>query len=175
MSFDLKLNAINKVSFLMLVTALILVSCNKSSDDITVGNKVGNLAPAFSLQNVNGDTVSNSDFNGKYVLVEFCASWCGYCKAEFPELNEIYSDYKDKGFEIISLSIDENREPWLNMIEEHNIEYVTVNEPLGFNSPVVKDYGVLSIPRMFLLNEKGEIILSTTKASAVREAISKRL
>lgn len=157
------------------IIAMFQLSCNKDSNDIVVGNKVGNLAPAFSLQSVNGDSVSHSDFKGKFVLIEFCASWCGYCKAEFPELNEIYSDYKDKGFEIISLSVDENREQWLKMIDEHNIEYVAVNEPLGFNSPIVEDYGVLSIPRMFLINENGEIILSTTKASAVREAISKRL
>lgn len=160
---------------LLVITGLILVSCNKNSDELTVGSKIGNIAPSFSLQNVSGDTVSNSDFSGRFLLIEFCASWCGYCKAEFPELNMIYSDYKDKGFEIISLSIDENRESWIKMIEEQNIEYVTVNEPLGFSSPIVEDYGVLSIPRMFLLNEKGEIILSTTKASAVREAISKRL
>lgn len=166
---------INKVWFLVLIVSLTLVSCNTKNEGPVIGSKVGNLAPDFSLQTPNGKSVSVSDYKGQFLLVEFCASWCGYCKAEFPELNEIYLDYRDKGFEIVSLSIDENREQWLNMIEEHNIEYVCVNESLGFNSPVVEDYGVINIPRMFLMNEHGEIILSTTKASAVREAISKRL
>lgn len=165
----------NKVWFLVLIASLIIISCSTKNEEQDIGSKVGNLAPDFSLQTPDGNSVSVSDFKGQFVLVEFCASWCSYCKAEFPELNEIYSDYKDKGFEIISLSIDENREQWLNMIVEHNIQYVCVNESLGFNSPVVEDYSVITIPRMFLINENGEIILSTTKASAVREAISKRL
>ena len=171
------LNLLTKYSALLLVVfvALLFNSCDKSNDPLTVGNRVGNLAPGFSLKNNKGETVTLSDYRGQIVLVEFCASWCGYCKAEFPELNSIYEDYHNKGFEIISLSIDENHGEWIKMIDDYRLQYVCVNDPLGFNSPIVQEYGVISIPRMFLINENGEILLSTNKASVVREAISKRL
>lgn len=170
-----KHKAQNLILTVIIFIAFFVVSCNKNNDTPGVGTKVGDIAPEFSLKNADNELVSLSDYKGQLVLVEFCASWCSYCKAEFPELELIYDDYKDKGFEIISLSIDEDRDAWLKMISDYNMQYVCVNDPEGFDSPSIEAYGVETIPRMYLISESGIIVYITTKADEVRVEVSKRL
>ena len=129
----------------------------------------------YKLTDINGDSISLTDFDSKIVLVEVWASWCGYCNTEAPGLNQLYTDYNDQNFEIVGISIDTDKSAWKNKVDSHNIVYTQVNAPLGFNSPVVEAYDVKSIPKMFLLNENGEIILITTKASEVGSYLSRIL
>lgn len=121
--------------------------------------KVGEKAPDFSVQDQNGKTIQLSNYHGKVVLVEFWASWCGYCKLLNDELVDVYKAYKSHGFEIISISIDTKPEDWKNAIASDQLIWpLHANEPKGWNSPLVSLYGVDGLPSTFLINENGVIV-----------------
>ena len=164
------------VLFLVIVSAILLVvSCKKDNALPQYGAGVGDLLPEFTLKNTDGDTVRLSDFNGKIVLIEMWASWCGYCNTEAPGLNELYADYKAKNFEIVGISIDSSPSAWKNKVKDHEIIFTQVNDLRGFDAPVVEAYHVSSIPKMILLNEDGVVVLITTKAIDVRAHLQQRL
>ena len=159
---------------LLTLTCLLLsVGCIKS-DELTEGANVGDYLPNFTLKNQNDQQVNLEGFRGDIVLVEVWASWCGYCNTEAPELNALYEDFKDSGFQIIGLSIDTDHNAWIKKINDHAINYVQVNDPEGFDSKLMNSYNVQAIPKMFLLNEWGQIVLITTKAQGVRDYLSQR-
>lgn len=161
----------------LIIGLLTVTSCKKS--ETTFINEyrpaVGYLAPKFSLPDKEGIVINLSDFSGKVVLVEFWASWCGYCNEEIPELNSIYSDFQSQNFEIIGISIDTDKQAWLDKVEATGIEYTQVNDTDGFSAQVVKDYEVEYIPRMFLINEDGYIIEITNSAADVRATLNEIL
>jgi len=163
------------VLFLVIVSAILLVvSCKKDNALPQYGAGVGDLLPEFTLKNTDGDTVRLSDFNGKIVLIEMWASWCGYCNTEAPALNALYADYKAKSFEIIGISIDVNPSAWKNKVKDHGITFTQVNDSRGFDAPVIEAYNVSSIPKMILLNEDGVVVLITTKAIEVKAYLQRQ-
>lgn len=126
--------------------------------EVLAKTAIGKKAPDFTLNNVKGDPVSLSDFRGQYVLLDFWASWCGPCRVENPNIVAAFNKYKNQGFTVLSVSLDTNRESWLQAIEEDNLTWTQVSDLKGFNSKIVQMYGIRVIPTNYLINPEGVII-----------------
>lgn len=122
-------------------------------------SKVGSIAPEFTLLDINNKTISLADFKGKkYVLIDFWASWCAPCREELPYIKELYSKYKNQGFEIISIAKDDKTNLWKKAIEKEKIEswkHVFIEEN---QKKIVNDYFVNGIPHKVLIDKNGIII-----------------
>ena len=114
----------------------------------------------FTLNDPSGKAVSLSDYagNGKYVLVDFWAAWCGPCRREMPNVVAAYEKYKSKGFEVVGVSFDQNHEEWTKGIKELNITWPQMSDLMYWSSPVVGLYAISGIPHTILLDKDGVII-----------------
>lgn len=120
--------------------------------------KIGANAPAFTLADVNGKMVSLSDFKGKYVLIDFWASWCGPCKGQIPFLKAVNEKFKDKNFVLLGISLDSKREAWLKAIEKEKLDWLHVSELKGWADAAAAAYGVTYVPSNVLIGPDGKVI-----------------
>lgn len=120
---------------------------------------VGNPAPEIALPDKDGNILKLSDLKGQYVLIDFWASWCGPCRRENPVVVAAYEKYHDQGFTVYGISMDNNRDKWLQAIENDGLIWDThVSVLKGWENESAKTYGVLSIPSNFLVDKEGIII-----------------
>ena len=131
----------------------------------------GKPAQAFTQADVNGNPVSLASYKGKYVLVEFWASWCGPCRAENPNLLEQYNLYKNKGFDIVGVSLDDNKEKWTTAIAKDGMPWTQVSDLKGWNNMVALLYGVRAVPASFLIDPAGKIVANDLRG----ETLNKKL
>lgn len=120
----------------------------------------GNIYKDIESTDQEGNQICLSHFvgHGKYVLLDFWASWCPPCRADMPALVELYETYKDRNFEIVGYSLDQNKEAWLNGIEGMNMSWPQMSDLAYWDSPAVALYAVQSIPCTFLIDPDGKII-----------------
>lgn len=114
-------------------------------------------APAFSIPDVEGNIVKLDDFNGKYILIDFWASWCAPCRAVNPKLVEVYNQFSEQNFIIVGISVDKDEGLWKNAIESDKLPWINVSNLKGWDT-VSESYGVKAIPQNFLLDTNGIII-----------------
>ncbi|MFT4760104.1 MAG: peroxiredoxin [Paraglaciecola sp.] len=119
---------------------------------------IGGQAPDFTMNDEEGNPKKLSDFRGQVVLVDFWASWCGPCRKENPSVVKMYEKYKEKGFEILSVSLDKDKSRWLGAIEKDNLTWSHVSDLKGWKNEAAQLYGVRSIPETVLLDSEGKII-----------------
>jgi peroxiredoxin len=119
---------------------------------------VGEMAPEIELPGTNDNIVKLSYLQGKVVLIDFWASWCGPCRASNPGVVKLYKKYKAQGFEVFGVSIDTKKAAWLQAIASDKITYTQVNDNGGWRARVTDTYGVSAIPTTVLLDKTGKII-----------------
>jgi len=130
----------------------------KKAIDGRKSTAVGAVAADFTQKDVNGKPVSLSSFRGKYVLVDFWASWCGPCRGENPNVVKAYNSFKAKGFDILGVSLDESKEDWTAAIAKDKLTWTQVSDLKGWANVVAQQYKIQSIPASFLLDKEGKII-----------------
>ncbi|TDW97465.1 TlpA disulfide reductase family protein [Dinghuibacter silviterrae] len=141
--------------------------------DIAAKTAVGKPAPDFTQNDTAGNPVTLSSFKGKYVLLDFWASWCRPCRMENPNLVGVYAQYHPKGFAILSVSLDRSgdRDKWLAAIQMDHLSWTQVSDLQFWNNAVAKQYGVNAIPQNFLIDPQGRIIGKNLRG----EELEKRL
>jgi peroxiredoxin len=131
----------------------------------------GKPAQEFTQTTPDGKAVTLSSFKGKYVLVEFWASWCGPCRAENPNLLSQYKLYNSKGFDILSVSLDNNKDYWLKAVEKDALPWTQVSDLKGWNNEVAVLYGIRAVPASFLIDPAGKIVATGLRG----ETLNKKL
>jgi len=146
--------------------------------DILRGAKltaVGKPAPAFTQDDVDGKPVALSSFQGKYVLVDFWASWCGPCRQENPNVVKAFQQYHAKGFSIVGVSLDDQKERWVAAIKKDGLAWTQVSDLKGWDNQVATLYGIKGIPMNFLLDKNGNIIAKGLTGDALEKKLAELL
>jgi len=134
--------------------------------------QVGNAAPDFTLTDLEGNEVSLADFQGKYVFLDFWASWCSPCRNESPNMVKAYEEFGGENFEIVGVSLDKTAEPWRKAVEEDNMTWTLLHDPQG---DVANTYGVQSIPFTLLLDKEGNIIEKNLRGEQLQNKLKELL
>jgi len=133
----------------------------------------GSIAPEIDLLDSNGKPFQLSSLKGKYVLLDFWASWCGPCRRNNPNLVALYNKLKSPQFEILGISLDRDKDPWFEAIKKDKLTWPQVSDLKYWNSKAAQDYEVESIPTSFLIDPKGVILGSNFSESEIQEIVMK--
>jgi peroxiredoxin len=129
---------------------------------IEIAKKTGVGKPAidFTQNDTLGNPVSLSSFRGKYVLIDFWASWCGPCRKENPNLVAAYAKYNNKGFDVLGVSLDQptGKEKWMKAIHDDKLTWTQVSDLKYWKNDVAVMYGIQAIPQNYLIDPKGIIV-----------------
>lgn len=136
------------------------------------GVSIGSEAPEIALPTPAGPIMRLSDLRGKYVLIDFWASWCGPCRRENPNVIKTYANYKDKGFEIFGVSLDQEKSAWINAIAKDQLTWPHVSDLQYWNSVAAQAYQVSSIPMTFLLDPQGKVIAKGLRGDSLNQYLA---
>ncbi len=136
---------------------------------------VGKAAPEFSAKSPEGKEIKLADFKGKYVLLDFWASWCGPCRQENPNIVKIFHDFKSKNFTVFGFSLDDDQTKWLNAIKADNLDWQHVSELKQWDAETARLYNINAIPASFLIDPNGKIIAKNLRSEDLRKFLEKTL
>lgn len=136
---------------------------------------IGKVAPDFESYTVNNKVVKLSDFRGKYLLLDFWASWCVPCREENPNIVRQYHAFKDKGFDILGVSLDDNPGPWTRAIKDDGLVWTNVSDLKAWSSDLIISYRIKAIPTSYLLDPEGKIVAKNLRGADLEEFLKKTL
>ena len=136
---------------------------------------VGKVAPDFEQEDVNGNPIELASLRGKYVLVDFWASWCGPCRRENPNVVAMYNEFSDSGFEIIGVSLDKDKDKWVAAIQDDGLTWQHVSDLKGWKNEVADTYNVRTIPNTYLLDKEGKIVAKNIRGDELKNKIRELL
>jgi len=157
------------------VHASIYVAELKKLADKKRTTDVGSMAPDFTLPTPDGSTFTLSSTRGKFVMIDFWAAWCQPCRHENPNVVALYAKYKDKGFDIVGVSLDREKEAWIKAISDDQLIWHQVSELKFWQSEIAQKYGVSAIPCTFLLNKEGKIIAKNLRGEELARKLEELL
>lgn len=148
--------------------ALAIRNNNIKSVDIVVGQKIA----GFEQNNQFGKAVSVNDFKGKFLLVDFWASWCVPCRQENPTVVKAYRQYKSRGFEVLSVSLDNDQKAWLKAIKADGLNWVHVSDLSGWENVVSRMFNIKSIPANILIDRNGVVLAKNLRGEDLEKKLS---
>jgi len=132
----------------------------------------GTELPDIEMTDMNGKVIKLSSLRGKYVLIDFWASWCAPCRAENPNVVKTYNEFKGKGFTVYSVSLDTDKDKWLKAIQKDNLTWAShVSELKGWDSKVVGQFGIEAIPTNYLIDKAGKVIASDLRGAELENIL----
>ena len=136
---------------------------------------IGEMAPEFMALTPEGKAMKLSDLKGKFVLLDFWASWCGPCRQENPNVVKLYQQFKNQNFTVLGFSLDDDKSKWINAIAEDKLDWYHVSELKQWDAPVARLYNINSIPASFLINPEGKIIAKNLRGAALNDFLKQTL
>ncbi|TRX71422.1 TlpA disulfide reductase family protein [Carboxylicivirga sp. M1479] len=166
---------IGAIDELVLLRHGIIAAENAKANKIEI--KIGDQVKDFVAADLNENEIHLKDVlaQNKLVLVEFWASWCAPCRAEIPHMKEAYEHYHNKGFEIVSFTLDHNMKSWEKASSEEHIPWINVSDLKVYKSPVVQMYGVKGVPANYLVDANGQIIAMHLRGEALDNKLKELL
>lgn len=137
--------------------------------------ETGSAAPNFNAKNIQGENIALSSYRGKYVLLDFWASWCAPCRKENPNVVKAFNRYKEKNFTVLSFSMDDSKKAWEDAVKKDALPWAQISDLLAWEGPVSHLYGISGIPSNFLIDPQGKIVARDLRGEALDAELSKVL
>ncbi len=135
-------------------------------------NPIGKPLANFTQADTSGKDISLASFKGKYVLVDFWASWCGPCRQENPNIVATYQKYKNKNFTVLGVSLDKAKGPWMDAIKADGLAWTHVSDLNGWNNAVSQQFEIFSIPQSFLIDPNGNVVGKNLRGPALEAKLA---
>lgn len=129
----------------------------------------------IKLPTVKGDSLTLQSFKGKVILLDFWASWCGPCRVANRQLVKLYNKYKSQGFEIFSVSLDQDKKSWQKAIEKDKITWIQVIDPRGWEAETANRWNIFQLPTSYLINKSGDVVAVDPEGKELEKSIKELL